>query len=156
VKCTPRGVKEWERNMASKQKFNTAYDHATHPGIDTGEETMTVQYELENCDINNIMAKYEKTGIIEHCRDHQGQYGDFSEIIDYQATLQLVQDAHDMFLTLPAKVRKKFDNDPGKFLQYADDPANLAEMREMGLVPPETPEKTQSEPPQEVVEEQDS
>lgn len=37
------------------------------------------------------------------------------------------------FMTLPASVRERFANDPGEFLKFAEDPANLDEMVDMGL-----------------------
>lgn len=36
-------------------------------------------------------------------------------------------------MTLPAKVRDRFSNDPGKFLAFVDDPKSREEMYELGL-----------------------
>ena len=38
-----------------------------------------------------------------------------------------------MFLDLPAKVRDRFKNDPGQFLEFATDPSNVDELVKMGL-----------------------
>ena len=101
--------------------------------LDTGKESNVEQHHAKDVDINNIMAKYTRTGILEHQRTYNGNYGDFSADISYQEALNTVMLAQDMFMDLPAEVRRKFDNDPGAFLQWADDPENLEEMRELGL-----------------------
>ena len=38
------------------------------------------------------------------------------------------------FDDLPAKVRREFDNDPFKFLEFVEDPENVERMAELGLV----------------------
>lgn len=97
-------------------------------------ESATHQSFKAECDINRIMRKWEKTGIIEHRNNFQGQYADFTNVpSDYQEALQSVINAQEMFETLPAQVRKKFANDPGLFLEFATDPKNADEMVSMGL-----------------------
>lgn len=114
------------------------------------KEMMTDQSFVKECDINSIMAKFVKTGILEHQSRYQGNYGDFTGAMDYQSALNAVMAADDMFMTLPAEIRAKFENDAGRFLDFVDDPNNMDQMVEMGLaVPRETPVK-------EVVESSDS
>lgn len=83
--------------------------------------------------INNIMRKYEKTGLIEHLNTHRGDYGNFLGYEDYHASLNRIRAAGESFMSLPPRIRTKFDNDPGKFMSFAQDPANLDELVEMGL-----------------------
>lgn len=100
------------------------------------------------CDINTIMAKYAKTGLLEHVNRYQGQYGDFSEVVDYQEALNLVSQAQEAFQSLPASIRTRFENDPGKYLAFVQDPANSAELVKMGLAvkSPETASTAASPP----------
>lgn len=94
----------------------------------------THQSMAEECDINTIMAKYQKTGIIDHRNNFEGQYGDFTDTPqDYHESMNAVIAANDMFETLPSSVRKKFANDAGLFLDFVGDPKNAAEMVQMGL-----------------------
>lgn len=73
------------------------------------------------CDINTIMKKFEKTGVIEHVKQHGAKYGDFLDApADYHEAANIVVRSNEMFLSLPAKVRKAFDNDPGTFLAAID------------------------------------
>ena len=43
--------------------------------------------------------------------------------------------AQDMFESLPADIRTKFGNDPGRFLDFVEDPQNEEELIELGLKP---------------------
>ncbi len=120
-------------------KFVTAYGlHDPKKfGIDfTGEVSLTHQSMAADCDINNIMKRFEKTGVIDHVREH-GDYGDFLEATDYHTSMLKVLEAQEMFAALPAAVRAKFENDPGQFLSFVHEPSNRREMAEMGLLDPE-------------------
>lgn len=102
-----------------------------------GEDTMTLQNFKEECDINVIMRQFERTGMMNHERQFEGGYGDFTSTpVDFQEACNIVLEAERMFATVPAKVRKRFDNDPAKFLRFVDDPANLDECRQLGLATP--------------------
>jgi len=110
------------------------------------QPSMTKQSFAKECNINNIMARYEKTGIVEHVMEMPGQFGDVSEPLEYQEALNKVNAARSLFDSLPAQVRAKFDNEPFLFLEFAQNPENYGKLVEMGLaVAPETPE-TASEP----------
>lgn len=93
----------------------------------------TKQSFKDDCDINSIMKKYEKTGVVAHQAKYQGNYADVSGGLDYHASMNAVTRAQEMFMQLPASVRTKFGNDPGRFLEFAMDPANDEEMIKMGL-----------------------
>jgi len=98
--------------------------------------TKTQQNFKDECDINNIMAQYSKTGQFTHVTSRQGQYADFSSITDYQEMLDTVRYADQAFMTLPAQVRARFGNDPGKLLAFVQDDANYDEGVKLGLVQP--------------------
>jgi len=97
----------------------------------------TRQEFAEECDINTIMARYEKTGVWPMVDAPEARYLDCSEIPDFQSALHVVIEAEKAFMSLPAIVRRDFDNDPAKFVDFACDPENLGQMREWGLAPPE-------------------
>ena len=88
----------------------------------------------KDADINNIMKRYERTGLLDHVNQYQGDYGDYTNVpVDYHDALNFVRNSQEMFMTLPAAVRARFDNDPGAFLKFVEDPANADAMVEMGL-----------------------
>lgn len=97
-------------------------------------ETLTNTSHARECDINTIMAKYAKTGILEHRNTFEGQYGDFTDgPQDYQESMNQVLRAQEMFQTLPAQVRKRFGNDPASFLEFVSDPNSRNELYALGL-----------------------
>ena len=96
--------------------------------------SMTHQSMMAECDINRIMAKWQKTGVLEHRNTHEGNYGDFTDVPqNYHEAMEQILAAEEMFSSLPSTVRKKFGNDPGNFLEFVSDKENAAEMVELGL-----------------------
>jgi len=110
------------------------YDPSTPSKQLFPKPTMAKQSFQAECDINNIMKKYQNTGVIEHVQKTQGAYGDFSTHTDYHDSVNRVNAANEAFLQLPSKVRKAFDNNPGNMLAFLDDPANYDEAVRLGLV----------------------
>lgn len=106
-------------------------------GLDCSKDGLTRQEFRDECDINILMARYENTGVISHVARGEPAYFDCSEVPDLQQALAIVAHATDAFMTLPAKARAEFDNDPVRFHDFAVDPQNLPRMREWGLAPPE-------------------
>lgn len=104
--------------------------------VPTGESLTRQSFNAE-ADINTIMKRYEKSGLIDHVNEHQGSYGDFTNVQDYHSSLNQALSAKSMFMSLPASIRNKFQNDPGAFLEFANDPENEDEMRSLGLLPAE-------------------
>jgi phage internal scaffolding protein len=101
------------------------------------EPSRTQQQFAEEADINNIIARYERTGIlVDPLIDRRGQpmYGDFSNIDSYfEAQLKVAQ-AKQLFEALPAKIRDRFGGDAGKLLAFVEDPENREEAIELGLI----------------------
>ncbi|QCQ84583.1 internal scaffolding protein [Blackfly microvirus SF02] len=110
------------------------HDPVNAPEADDG---MTRQEFADECNINVLMAAYERTGVISHVNRAAPQYLDVSDVPDLREALAAVSLAETAFMTLSASVRREFDNDPVKFVEYAQDPANLSRMREWGLAAPE-------------------
>lgn len=101
-------------------------------------EGRTKQSFKDECDINNIMARYQKTGVLDFAGKHQAQYGDCTNI-EFQAGLDIISNAKKMFADLPSSVRRRFDNDPGEFLEFINDAGNREEAQRMGLLKESTP-----------------
>lgn len=127
-------------------------DHFTstddYPGLDCSvEPSMTDPSHAAELDINEIVNRAMKTGIWPGA-DRQALYGDFSDPIDFQESLNIVRRAEDQFSALSADVRKRFANDPALFLEFVSNPENGAELIKLGLAevqgtnPPSQPLKT--------------
>lgn len=98
------------------------------------ESSRAKQSMSAECDINLIMDKYARDGLVAHLNTHQGSYGDLPGVVDYHDALNAVISAKEAFDTLPSKIRSRFDNEPAKFLAFVNDDANLDEMAELGLI----------------------
>jgi len=115
-------------------KFRTNYQASEGQGLKFDEkEGRTKQSMKDECDINLIMKKFEKTGILPEMIKENPQYGDFSEPIEYRESLEIVRFAKEQFDSLSAKVRARFDNNPESFLEFATNPQNAKEMVDLGL-----------------------
>lgn len=115
------------------KKFRTQYGGRRQVQKVFVAESRTKQEFQEECDINRIMAQYQRTGVLPV--DPYGwepRYMDCTGL-DYQVAMETVAYANSMFQSLSSKIRDRFDNDPQKFLEFAQDPAHQEEMIEMGL-----------------------
>lgn len=95
--------------------------------------TLTKQAMRDACDINRIMKRYQKTGLIEHVKQG-GTYGDFTDVKSYHEAMNQVLAANEAFMTLAAELRARFNNDPSKMIEFLTDPANIKEAEELGLI----------------------
>lgn len=129
--------------MTQSVQIKKHYDAHPRVTFTTDKKSLTHQSMADECDINRIMAKFQKTGILDHRNSFEGQYGDFTNAPeDYHSSMNAVLSAETMFKSLPSSVRKKFQNDPGQFIDFVGDPANKKEMISMGLAYPEKPGAT--------------
>lgn len=97
-------------------------------------ESRTQQQFKEECDINVILDRFGMTGQLP-VPTVQPMEGDFTEIGDYQSALEAVRRANENFMTLPSKVRERFEQDPRKFVDFCINPANIEAVRALGLAP---------------------
>lgn len=128
VKDCLYGGMSWERRNAAPEFYAVEC-----------RDGRTKQDFRDECDINVLMARYERTGVLPTARLGNAFYVDAADLPDYQRSLQIVRDAHESFGALPARVRAEFENDPEAFVRFAQDPANKERLREWGLGAPETP-----------------
>lgn len=126
------------------------YKRLVYPGLKTVPvgESMTEQHHAKSCDINNIVAKYIKTGLMSHMKSHEGTYGDVTAA-DFQDAQNLIAEQKSIFNDLPAAVRAKFDNDPAQYLDKVLTDEGVEELRQILAPNPEPvkePEPAQKEP----------
>lgn len=125
-------------------KFRSRYSPSSRSGqIACPPETRTKRSEAAACDINNIMKKYERTGVLPDLIKKNPQYGDFADVPTYQESLHLVQFSQEQFSGLSAKVRRRFHNDPVEFLAFTQNAANAEEMAKLGLMSPDAVKRVQ-------------
>ncbi len=127
-------------------KARSRYSDKKRFSIETPGKSMTQQALANESDINKIMAKAIRTGQPPpSVHERQAQFGDFTQITSFHQAQTALVHAQNEFNTLPAKIRSYFDNDPEKLIKFLDDPDNLEEAVQMGLVQP--PPSEEEEPP---------
>lgn len=114
--------------------------------IKTGK-SKTSQDKKNSVDINRIMARAKKNGILPDLNARKIIYADFANLPNYQDSLNQVIAMENEFMALPAAVRKKFDNDPAKLIEFVTDPANEDEAVELQLLPKPVIKTTKQETP---------
>ena len=118
-------------------KIYSRYDVPSHPGSVNTDPSMTQQHFRDECDINNIIARYNKTGVLVdplHPGTAQPSFGDFSSMLDYQEAQNIIIYANQAFALLPAYLRKRFNNEPAEMLQFLEKEENRDEAIKLGLV----------------------
>lgn len=105
-------------------------------------KSLTDQSFKNSSDINQIIAHYQKTGILPQGKNPQ--YLDISQLPDFMEAHDIVLAAHEMFSSLPSDIRKEMGNDPRNLESYINDPKNHSKLVEHGMLHPS--EKTVSEP----------
>lgn len=113
--------------------------------LDCGTESKVQQHQAEETDINYIVKRFLKTGVLPQTRA-DGVYGDFSEVPDFSTAQLVIREGKEAFDALPAQVRKRFNNDPAAFVEFATNPENESELRKMGLLDPKPAPKDAAKP----------
>jgi phage internal scaffolding protein len=101
----------------------------------------TQQNHKQECDINFIINKYDRTGVISHVQKMEARYGNVSGV-DFRKAQDLFINAQRMFDSLPADIKKRFNQSAGDFLEFMDDPKNRDEAIELGLIDSDWKEET--------------
>lgn len=105
-------------------------------GLYCEDPSLADQSQCEECDINTIVRRFGLSGHMPQVRKLP-EYGDYTGIDDFKSALEAVQAARDDFMSYPAALRYRFNNDPQEFLEFCCDARNLPEMRKLGLAVPE-------------------
>lgn len=123
--------------MREKPFVRSAYnydpdDASDIAGLSCGEPTLTQQNFAEEVDINTLIRRFHLSGEMpEDVRPIT--YGDFSDVYDFHTAANAIAEARESFESMPAELRRRFENDPAKFVAFCSDAENLDEMRKMGL-----------------------
>lgn len=122
-------------------QIRTAYDgldeeFSIASGITcTLEEGKTVQSEAQNADLNYLLRNLRGMDGIPVVGDPDTAfYGDVSEIGDYHECMCVIAKATEAFMSQPAHIRDKFENDAGKFIEFVSNDANKDEAIKLGLI----------------------
>lgn len=93
---------------------------------------VTEQGHKKECDVNEIIKKYDREGVITHVNRFEAMYADVSAI-SFENGLRIQQEISEKFMELPSEIRKRFENSPLEYLKFLGDPRNNEEAIALGL-----------------------
>lgn len=104
-------------------------------GLRCMDKSLAIQSQAEEADINTIVRRFGLTGQLpQNVRVPLNV--DFDDVFDYQTAMNVIAEANQAFMRMPADVRARFQNDPGAFVDFCSDADNLPELRKLGLAVP--------------------
>lgn len=133
--------------MAKAVLIRKPYDSHERVQKTTGSGSLVQGDAQDECDINKLMAKYERTGFMGHMSARPGRYEDLMGMPSYHEALNQVIEAREAFELLPAKWRARFNNDPAELLGALDDPERRPELERLGIVRPKEVQGAEPLPP---------
>jgi len=127
-----------EDKMKKPPFLRTPYNYDTdaasnESGLHCEDASLAQQHFKDECDINNILRQFNITGLLPEA-PLSPRYGDFTGIGDYHTALNQVIAAEDEFMSLPATLRARFENDPAQLIEFLDNPENKDEAIKLGLI----------------------
>ena len=113
----------WKGTSTQRELVREACRHHTEIDDDGRPVNMvTEQHHKIECDVNQIIRKYDNTGLITHVVDMEGKYGDMTGV-DYKDAMDLITGVQSQFNELPSNIRKEFSNSPQRYLAFMENPA---------------------------------
>lgn len=120
--------------------------------IECLDESLTIQ-DAPNTDINQLLKRMGVTdgsvlpgalGVID-----PRHYGDWDDALTLKDALDRSHEAERTFMLLPAELRTQFQNDPYALWEFVNDPKNIDEAVDMGLLhrDAQKPKEEDSPPP---------
>jgi hypothetical protein len=102
-------------------------------GIVCKDKSLTDQTHKDTCDINRVLDRARRGIGLSHLEQHGSTYGDFSDWDEftYEDYKNRLARANSVFYDLDAELRSEFDNNPGKFFAFVNDPQNASRLEEI-------------------------
>ena len=77
----------------------------------------------DHCNINLILKRFHKTGVLDHAAKHNPQYGELSTM-DFETAFNNIKSTEEAFKRLPKEIRAAFQNKPENLLAYMENEQN--------------------------------
>ncbi len=120
-------------SQVPQMKFVTPYQNTKRVKTVIVGKSMTDQSAKDEVNINKILEKYDRTGVLTNINKSTPLYDDVSDVTSYKEAIDRVQETKERFDELPSELRAKFENDPLQMLEYLTNPENHDEMVKLGL-----------------------
>lgn len=118
--------------------FNTGFNKdndalSIASGLSCNDESLAIQSAEEESNINTIVRRFGISGELPN-NIRMPQSGDFTNVPDFHTAMNLVRQAQEEFVRVPADIRARFNNDPARFMAFIEDDSNYDEALKLGLV----------------------
>jgi phage internal scaffolding protein len=133
-----------------RQKIIIRKNGTTRVTMETIGPSKTDQSYKKQCDINNIISHYQKTGLFPNFKTPEPRFIDNTEVLPLEEAFEVVNRAYDLFYELPSDIRKLMDNDPSKLEGFLNDPENKDLLIKKGLLSQPEAEPSKELKPQKV------
>jgi phage internal scaffolding protein len=140
----------------SKIPFRTHYSPQLRVSFETKGESLTEQQFAEETKILNKIRKFDSQGFFDSINRNPAQYTDFTQVRDLADAIDQIEEAREAFQTIPSDVRKKFNNSPSEFFDFASKESNFDELVKLGLATGKIVEEVKEKVSSVDVEEKDS
>lgn len=118
-------------------KCRTAYNarDEEHKGVIFPSDSLVQRHFQQECDVNFIVDRYVKTGVLSHVSEIPPVFADVSDVPDdLMQSYDKIYAAEQAFMQLPSKLRKELDNDPARLGAWLQDENNRNAAIEYGLL----------------------
>lgn len=99
-----------------------------------GESGAKQQFKDE-CDINIIMTRYEKQGVLTHVNNKIPSFT-VADGESFTEIMQKLSAAKEYFESLPSAIRNRFGNSVEQFVDAANNPEYAEQLKDLGFVDP--------------------
>lgn len=106
-----------------------------------GGRLMTKQAEKDSADVNKLVDRWRKTGVLPHASNRQPHYGDFTGRDDFHGMMTRVREAERQFFDLPSRIRDYCGNDAAEYLDLCLNPERREECEKLGIKEAQLPDK---------------
>jgi len=127
-------------------KWRDPYDQVANEEIGRACATVnngpkiTQESFAQDADINVLVRRFGIEKIQELHPIDPDRFGDFSGAPDLRTALEVMREAEDRFMSLPARLRARFDNSAAELWEFLQDDSNRPEAEFLGLVEKRGPE----------------
>lgn len=130
-----------KKNDQTNKTFTLRENKTRRVQIDCSQGGLTDQSFKNDADINIIVERFNKTGILPSI-ERKSYFADVTEIPTLEQAFDIVDKAREEFGKLPAEVRRKMGDNPANLENFINDEDNTEFLKKHGVLIEKTPDPT--------------
>jgi hypothetical protein len=125
--------KKYGEEVVSRELVREFTAYKSDVDKDGRPKYVTEQSHKKMCDVNNIIRKYDKTGLLTHVSNMEYRFGAMSSM-DFKQMNDQIAEFKSNVEALPSSIRKELGVTPMNVLKWFEDPKNRDRAIELGLI----------------------